>query len=166
MNNYQLRFHKDIRDNYDMWVKQKTLDIVSILVGKSGMDHAFSKVGPSLDWALLPPEVDKRIYSKYDGCVIHLHECLFSMIGFYLPFDKFEVGVLSHIVIAPSQLHPVIWAYIKVFQYCVSSLTLFFHPFKSQRCFTDLSWSQCLIYLMQSTKRLEVYLEIVKNFKD
>lgn len=62
-------------------------------------------------------EEDRRVCSKYGGCVIHLHECLFFLIGFCIPFNKFEVVVLNHLLIAYSQLHPIRWAYIKVFQY-------------------------------------------------
>ena len=34
-----------------------------------------------------------------------------------LLFNKFEVGVLNHLLIVHSQLHMVNWAYVEVFQY-------------------------------------------------
>lgn len=66
-------------------------------------------------------EGNKRIYNNYDGCVIPLHECLFSLIDFRLPFYEFEVGVLNHLEIAPSKLHLVNWGYIKSSSISVST---------------------------------------------
>lgn len=37
--------------------------------------------------------------------VIRFHEYMLSLIGFRLPFDKFEVGILNHLLIAPFKLH-------------------------------------------------------------
>lgn len=76
--------------------------------------------------------------NKYDGCAIPIYEYLYSLIGFRLLLNTFEVGVLNHLLIAPSQLRPVSWAYIKVFKYwceykgIVPTWTLFFHFFKVQ----------------------------------
>lgn len=38
---------------------------------------------------------------KYERCVIPIHECLFSLIGFHLSLNDFEVGVLNHLMISP-----------------------------------------------------------------
>lgn len=63
---------------------------------------------------VLPPERDKSICIKYGGRVISLHEFLFSLIGFRLPSNAFEVGIINHLVIYPSQLHLISCAYIIV----------------------------------------------------
>lgn len=39
-----------------MWVDQETLNILSDFFSKGGLDHAFTKVGPSLDIGVLPLE--------------------------------------------------------------------------------------------------------------
>lgn len=62
---------------------------------------------------------------------------------FLLPFNEFKVGILNPLVISLSQLHPMSWSDIIVFQYyckykkCVSSMILFFHLFKAQRIFAN-----------------------------
>lgn len=56
---------------------------------------------------------DYRVCNKYAGCVIPRHECLFSLIGLYLPFNDFKVDVLNCFLISHSQLHPVSWDYVK-----------------------------------------------------
>jgi len=35
----------------------------------------------------------------------------------FAPFNYFELGVLSHLKVAPSQLHPLSWAFVKVYQF-------------------------------------------------
>lgn len=49
------------------------------------------------------PKGNTRICNKSDGCVILLHECLFSLIRFRLPFNEFKVGVLNVGVIPRDQ---------------------------------------------------------------
>lgn len=61
-------------------------------------------------------EGDTILCEKHEACVIPFHECLFSYIGLQLPFNDFEVGVLNHMGISPSQFDYVIRSYIKVFQ--------------------------------------------------
>lgn len=60
-------------------------------------------------------EEENRVCSKYDMCVIPLHECMFSLIGLCLSFNNFEVRVLNLLLIS-TQLHPVSWGYVKIFQ--------------------------------------------------
>lgn len=101
------------RDNSSVWVDHETFDAAS----EGGLDRAFIEVGPPSDWGMLIPEEDKRVCSNYDGCAIPCQECLFFLIGICLPFNKFEVGVLNHLLIIHSQLHMVNWVYVEVFQY-------------------------------------------------
>lgn len=60
----------------------------------------------SQQWSLLKiggvlPEEDKRICSKCDRCVILNHECLFSLGGFWIPFNDFKVDMFNHFIISP-----------------------------------------------------------------
>lgn len=86
------------RENSSVWVDQETLNNISYLVGDSGICNAFIEVDPFLDWSVLPSKWDKRISSKYNGCVALIQECLFSFIGYGLLFNDFEVDVLNHMV--------------------------------------------------------------------
>lgn len=43
------------------------------------------------------------------------YECNFSTTGLRLSFIVFEIEVQEHLVIAPSQLHPTCWVYMKVY---------------------------------------------------
>lgn len=61
---------------------------------------------PSLRQVLFLEE-DKKLCSTYEGCVIPLHECLFSKICLTLPFNDFNVGFFNLGGVAPSQLHPI-----------------------------------------------------------
>lgn len=60
----------------------------------------------------------------------------FSRHWLHLPFTIFEIEVLKHLAMTPSQVHPTCWAYIKVYQYWCENLNgepyviLFFHLFR------------------------------------
>lgn len=91
------------------------LDTTFTFIGEVGAFHAFTSVGPSKYLRLISPKEDKRICNKYNGCVVPLNECLFSLIGLCLPFKKIEIGVLNNLLIAPLELYLVSQAYVKVF---------------------------------------------------
>lgn len=95
-------------------MNQETLDIIYAFISEDYLDQDFIEVGSSTYQGVIPPEGNDIIYNTYDGCIVHLHECLFSLICVYLPFNDFEMGVLNHLVIDHSQLHPMSHAYIKV----------------------------------------------------
>lgn len=52
-------------DNSIVWVDKKTLDVVSIIAGKDGLDYTFIEVGRSSDEGVLSPKEDKKVYTKY-----------------------------------------------------------------------------------------------------
>lgn len=97
---------------------------------------------------------------------------MFLLIDLHLPFSDFKVGILNHMTIAFSRLHPKRRAYVKVFQYLckykksVPTLTFFFHLFKVQRSPTDSTWGQSMIYLNNNSKMFEVYFDSVKKFNN
>lgn len=68
--------------------------------------------------------------------VIPFYEFQPSLIGYHLPFNEFEIGILSHLLITHSLVHPVRWVLIKVFQHWSEytrkkpNVTLFVHLFK------------------------------------
>lgn len=149
---------------------QESIDNISIFTCEHYLDHAITTVGPSEDWVMILPKEDKSICSKYDGCIVPIHECLFSLIGFHIPFNDLKVEVFNYLLIAPLQLNQLFLAYIKVFcclcEYKKSVLTtpLFLHLFKSQCSFVD-SHGATVSYLSRGVP-IEVYYEGVKHLKD
>lgn len=96
-----------------MWIHQQTLDNVYDFSEKGSWDHAFTEVVTSSNKGVFPHK--GIICNMYNGCVIHLHEFIFYLIYFRLPLNDFEVGILNHLKISHSQLHPVRRTYVKVF---------------------------------------------------
>lgn len=88
------------------------------------------------------------------------------------PFNDFEVAVMNHLGIAPSQLHLMSWAYVKVFQHwCeyknnVPTMVFLLHLFHVQRTYDDSENSQGLISLKHSRKMFDFYMDIFKGFKN
>lgn len=72
-----------------------------------------------LEWPthLVGPE--KRICIYFDDCVITLYKCLFTRIRMWLSFSDFELSVLKHLKVIPSQLNSISWVYMRAFQLCV-----------------------------------------------
>lgn len=105
------------RDNSSVWVNLKMLDTTSTFTMKRHLDQSFIDLGPPWDQWILILEKDKRLCSKYDGCVVPIHEYLLFLIGFSPPFNTFEVGIFNQFLITHLQLHLVSWSYVKLFQY-------------------------------------------------
>lgn len=79
------------------------------------LDDAFIKVGLSSDWGTLSPSKDERICDKYGSCIVPFYKCVIFTMPHCLPFTTFEIQVLKHLAMAPSQLHPSYWVYLKVY---------------------------------------------------
>lgn len=89
---------------------------------------------------------------------------VFSLNGFRLSFNEFEVRFMNHLRIYLSQLHSVSWAYMKVFLYwceCkndVPTLKLFFTLFNVERTSTTTGREQRRLSFFQSKKMFDVYI--------
>jgi hypothetical protein len=68
-----------------------------------------------------------------------MYQIAFNEFGYRLPFTDFEVAVLDHLHVAPSQLHPNSLAFFRAFEIVttyfsiVPTLELFFYAFCLQR---------------------------------
>lgn len=93
------------------------LRIVSIFYSVAKVENGLVEVGSSLDWEVVPVDLDKRNCSSFDKCSNPFYECLFTQLNFMLPFSKIEARVLKHLKIAPSLLRPKSWAFVKVFEF-------------------------------------------------
>lgn len=61
-------------------------------------------VGCPYNWLILLVDSEKRVRNPFDGCSVLLYECLFTMIGLWLPLSEFEVAVLKYLKVASSQI--------------------------------------------------------------
>lgn len=77
------------------------------------VEIALIKVGPHLNLEVISVDCDEMICSCFAGCSIHFYESMFIQLNFRL--HKFEEGVLKHLKMSPSQLHPNAWALVKAF---------------------------------------------------
>ncbi|MCI16400.1 hypothetical protein A2U01_0037542, partial [Trifolium medium] len=126
-----------------MWLNcSLSIREVGWLLEELSRNHAYfslvsSDSGPAVDmvknWTeenyVLPvnrdllPWVEVKIEgvpSKYssDDLVSNLGvKCLFDVIGICFPLSSFEVGVINHLCICPSQLHPLSWALVRAFAF-------------------------------------------------
>lgn len=114
------------------WVNAKIVGTPSVLNTKVTIDVVDITVNGPFVWLALPVGLEKRACSSFDYCLVSVYECLFTWIRLQLSFSNFEVVVLKHLKIAPSQLHLGSWTYLKVFEFYVEhkswkpSLRLFF----------------------------------------
>lgn len=83
----------------------KIMDTPSILSNDVSIYAIRIMFNDPLKWLALPVKLEKRICSSFDDCVISLYECMFTRIRLRLPFSNFEVAVLKHLRVSPSQLH-------------------------------------------------------------
>lgn len=72
---------------------------------KATIDVANIMVGDPLDWPVHHVGSKNGICSSFDECLVPFYEFLFTQIGLQLSFSDFEVVVLKHLKVNPSQLH-------------------------------------------------------------
>lgn len=85
-----------------VWVSSDISGTASLFSYNDVFAQAITDVGSLEYCGVLPPNEIQRLCSSYCGCVIHVHECLFSLVGYRLPFNGFEISVLNHLLIAHS----------------------------------------------------------------
>lgn len=84
-----------------------------------------------------------RVCNSFEGCLVPLYECLFTRLRIHLLFSDFEVDMMNHLKVPPSQLHPRDWAFMLMFQLCAEckswkpSFGLFFGLFYVARTSLD-----------------------------
>lgn len=118
------------------------------------------------DWVIIPIGPDERVCKSFEGCSVPLYECIFSMFEIRLSFSDFEMVVIDHLKIFPSQLHLEDWAFMKVFQLRAEyeswkpSLGIFFDLFSITRTLLDDAWDQGLISLHTKYPSLAILPQI------
>lgn len=56
------------------------------------LENAHRDVGLSSTWSVSHIELKKKLCGSFDECSPSFHECLFSKMGFKIPFNYSEVG--------------------------------------------------------------------------
>jgi len=95
--------------------------------------------------------------------------CHFSQLHVRLPLDDFTMGVLRALNVAPTQLHPNIWAYLQAFRILCQSLYLepslyAFLYFYDTRPRQPTSWLSLIS--RPSINRLDTFSQSFKHFKN
>ncbi|RDX80200.1 hypothetical protein CR513_39282, partial [Mucuna pruriens] len=169
------------RDNMDntlsedpqSWVDPEVKKVSSIFTGASallGMAKAICQYGP---WfvSVAPcrhgesvsnvPVADERPF-------FYLYDTLHSKLGVKLPFTHFERAVLQALNVAPTQIHPNSWAFVRAFElFCedlrrAPTLSVFFWFFSL--CKTDkVGWTS--LSSRPRRKLFKPFLESYKTFK-
>ena len=135
------------------WASSELLDECSCLLSTRAIrehkgdscsyDHrAFAK-GHDDDIVVLPCTLGELVCGDEranDGVpFFYFYQVVFKTVGVRLPFSRFEKEVLTEINVAPAQLYPNSWAFIKAFDIlfgflgCTPSVDIFFHFFEVKR---------------------------------
>ena len=150
------------------WISPEATEFRSIFA-----DHpqgAFTNVGEPGDWKVHFPTEDDRVCSDFSSECFCVYEFLFKDLGLRLPFSEFQMAVLCHLDLAPTQLHPNSFAFIRAFELTCEyleigvTLPLFFHVFHIQRQRTvegKFGW----VSLKQVKKMFKAFSESIRTFK-
>ncbi|MED6163220.1 hypothetical protein PIB30_077873, partial [Stylosanthes scabra] len=66
---------------------------------------------------IAPISEDRACYVNPMGVsCIFVYESIFTKVGIRVPFTEFQVEVLSEYEVAPSQIHPNSWGFIRAFE--------------------------------------------------
>jgi len=140
------------RDLY-AWALDELLDECSSLVStKAWRDHAgdpstydhcaFAKWHDD-DIAVLPCTLGELVCGDEQANngvpFFYFYQVVFKCVGVRLPFSRFERELLTEINVAPAQLYPNSWAFVKAFDIlfgffeCAPSVDIFLHFFEVTR---------------------------------
>ena len=97
-------------------------------------------------YELLAPGLEDRVcFGRASEAAPHfffMYESMLTRLGVFLPFSDFEMDVLRHCRVAPTQLHPNSWGFLKIYQFVShaldfpTSLRIFFFLFHMTKPFS------------------------------
>ena len=120
------------------WVDPKVVEISStykteVFVTKFLAKHPILKAGGhSHYFSVLPCEPIESVCLGRSNTVppfFYMYTCLFSDLHVSLPFDKFTMGVLQTLNVAPTQIHPNTWVSLQAFRLLCDVMRLHPTPF-------------------------------------
>ncbi|RDX76915.1 hypothetical protein CR513_43041, partial [Mucuna pruriens] len=116
-----------------------------------------------------PDESVNNRASPNETSFFYIYESVFSKLGLKLPFTSFERSILEALNVAPSQLHPNSWAFVRTFELLCEdlgwepSLGVFFWFFRVKKT-PKVGWMS--LSSRPNQKLLKPFLESFKIFKD
>ncbi|MED6122628.1 hypothetical protein PIB30_041569 [Stylosanthes scabra] len=136
-----------------------------------------STVAEESKYELVAPTSDERVcyYNlghPKESHFIYMYECLFSKLGVRLPFTPFEQDVLYECRVAPTQLHPNTWGFMKAFQsvcwYLQLDLSLkaFLYFFHHTRPFSQKNSRWASFRAREGRRIFTLYDESFHDFKN
>ncbi|QHN85456.1 uncharacterized protein DS421_16g537590 [Arachis hypogaea] len=100
---------------------------------------------------VVPGPEDWVCFGRADEAAPHfffMYESMVTRLGVFLPFSEFEMSVLRHCQVAPTQLHPNSWGFLKIYQFISQALEfpiflrIFFYLFHMTKPFSGLNNKQ------------------------
>jgi len=128
--------------NYESWVSPEVLEPHSVLRQQIQLTHNSSKN----EFSFFPCSKEERVCWQHkhkdenEPEFIYMYKFLFEKLSISLPFSKFQCDFLATLNVAPTQLHPQTWGYMKAFEIlcsCVGiepSVSKFLYFFSFQSC--------------------------------
>ncbi|MED6149972.1 hypothetical protein PIB30_067723 [Stylosanthes scabra] len=120
-----------------------------------------------------PGPEDRACYVDPEGdSCIFVYEPIFTKVGVRVPFSEFEIEVLNGCEVAPSQIHPNSWGFIRAYEVVcrefgfLTSLGVFHHLFKLTKPFNKDKQQWLSFRANQGRKIFEMNEESVRDFKN
>ncbi|QHN79438.1 uncharacterized protein DS421_19g670040 [Arachis hypogaea] len=125
---------------------------------------------------VVPGPEDRVCFERADEVAPHLffmYESMVTRLGIFLPFSEFEMSVLRHCRVAPTQLHPNSWGFLKIYQFISQalefpiSLRIFFYLFHMTKPFSGLNNKQQWVSFraIQGRRLFTLFDESFHDFK-
>lgn len=135
----------------------------------AGAFRTIEKRGPNRprNWSVSPPNSKDRICSDFPGNQFAIYEYTFKDVRFRLPFFSFQMALLAKLTLAPSQLHPNNFSFMRPFEimcdylHIRATVPLFLRCFRIQWSSTEgqYSWvsfkntfSKCTLTPLKNSK--------------
>ncbi|RDX99706.1 hypothetical protein CR513_17213, partial [Mucuna pruriens] len=170
---YRDNSEDDITEDPFSWVDAEVKRAFSEYIQGSlllGLIKKFLRLGP---WRVrlrhcLPDESVNNRASSEDGPFFYVYEPVFSKLGLKLPLTAFEQTILRALNVAPTQLHPNSWAFVRAFELLCEdlgrapSLGVFFWFFRVKKT-PKVGWMS--LSSRPNRQLLKPFLESFKIFK-
>ncbi|RDX82531.1 hypothetical protein CR513_36661, partial [Mucuna pruriens] len=154
----------DLANGAYSWVDLEVLRVSSILMKSGSLLGMASAICQPRTWIVTVTACRSReaVYmNSAEGSrpFFYLYDTLHSKLGIKLPFTHFEWSVLRALNVAPTQLHPNSWAFVRAFELLCEDLG------KAPTLGTDrVGWTS--LSNRPKRKLLRPFLESYKAFKD
>ncbi|XP_058786440.1 uncharacterized protein LOC131661054 [Vicia villosa] len=166
-------FEYDFEVDLDWVAEEPQLEVSRYTESLSGAFREVEERGPSdeLNFQVVCPSADERICSHFHGDSFAMYEYVFRELGFRLPFTSFQVSLLARLALAPSQLHPNAFAFMRAFEIVCEYLgigattDLFCRCFRVQRKVADGRYGW-VSFKNADRKLFKMFVDSVKDFKD